>query len=1686
MENLIKFCQLLIQRWKSVTDEKATTIALGIMQVVSGLPTLLNALQAIAFAIHKGEIVSIGYWNSLRLRLLNVAFSAVVRNVHSTGVTMFEQPGIGMMLKQAGKSAELLSDLSEEAIHDGYLDQLNLFGPEIYRKVKELIESGGLTDDKIHLLSWWTDATRLIKEGFVVMSTEDGLTLVKKERLPMEPKAKKPTVDQTRQVATLLATVVSRVKEHNQYLIDFFISGTGALPQDVLSAITSDNKELLSYLNKETNGIASRFCELWLGGAAEATSVLTRVLGYSSTDQDGLTRMLRNICRAAHDVSLENKYGTKLMFHIGTLQNGVECINIYREGSWSILVTSECARLRNTVVTDESFRMAKEQPSIVCAYAGKFLTVMPPVVAYEQPKKDSDSFEQRSALARVMNLVSLHKVYVTPVVNHTKNQTSTTWLKFFRLPNLCLFTRVDHISAQLVTGKINRTLLWQELDNIIVVANVLSRAQRSNTGSLVEESVLLTKGLCYSGRAGARITNLFPRITRNGLSIPGDLLKLSGMMYGELKNRRMPHGTSNAIVADPRIGVDDVIPPNYMRSHILKRMTEFVKVSKMPSFITFELMVRALRGDNCTHLHPITILLAGGDCDGDMVNMLAMLTRALCLAPSEQGGSFVQNYAFEDIKVAIPKYVPKPKYMEVLMGLIYGKGLLGVGVKFWRQTLQAVKELNPFKVEYCRAAFNKYNQQIAKLMLRYGYTDFVVDGVASFERFLADYPKHPGGPSDYLSNQVATMLFEMIMPKAQLSKEATDLLVSLGISPESMRTLDGQLNVMDRVQYDPIETLNIFLAVDDKLMKRWMPRVVMAFLAMHTLCSSKGMTLQELIAAAPAGRKFHQKPGDWKSGMWNVIQLIKKGAKAIGTDVIKCKPHDAVSFTMPEEDEESNNKFSKKNCNDQLQFIEFIKDSASESICKTNRKNGFTEVPTLLALRLFVKYLQHVDNLSIEIHEYQNDNDEWLYEIREIDENGKPTGMVYAMDIARYISLKPGEELADLYYMDVLCTKCNAIYGHCEHVHCKTCKSPVGHCGHTDPSQITFKTIDGHFDPRKAIAWLLTRKDTGDNGYSKGNDTILAIIREGITSYGSNASSVGQVFNRYMRRFTRRLAYKPGGNLTPELRKWAKDNKHNLDMVAVEWPVDPMLLAKAKNSVYAEVESALNFSMSIAKRHRLCATATSNSKPGRWMRHMASEDLFPAFIHLMDVGYGYMNAKRHPVAIKFEQMAYLLYGGNKMPVVWDNVPDEVIPTVLTPWIAYLSHPWNRCDQFAVTKELLDSFAVLREKKLVVKSGFVVCVGEDLTFELKPTRRGSFSKKLVVDPSGLFAPVFIEEVEESEWNVELDGEFELTPEGYVAMEDSTINVFTATKGCTGMKFVDLYGGKGLAVEMHDVGKFTAVLGGKAIDMDGLLSPDRFCADKMQCGSAPIAAIWAQVRYLMLLNGNIKEGASLRIDRSIKQEDMLEKALTALYMESCKLQTKTVELQDKLVKVYNAYQDAKTQDEKVAALWEMAFVPLYHSIGGVTKYVGDVMINQHATSVQQIFPQETSTIPTGNGDERLIKFDSTGDAVLNYIPNDSTAGTSLREDYAFMTISMCQELAEEMYSAAESFKYDKAKVYAFEVFASCALQQDVVAFPELGAIPFPNVLNSKGLDMAGESEDLQLMDEDNDVCIVNIDD
>lgn len=1675
MENFIKFCVLLLRDWHKITEENIPMAVEGICRSIRGVAQLLESVRPIAAAIHRGKKPELGYWKFLVILALNLSLSLGIKNKSEAQLVVNE--GVGIFIYPEKDRFEVVTSLMKRAIDAGLYNQYRLFGPELFKWASE-IDSNGLwvMDGMETYRDWWFGADDYVRNGFHVVSVGTKLVLEQKGGQPMPEQvlSQRPDVER---VARLLAAQVCREKDGDDKFTNFLLSGIDALPKELVESITEGNAASEKYLRWELQSIAERFCSLWQGGAAEAVTALEQLPEYSEADQSGMQRVLRVLARAAYDLVSSARFaGGKLIFKLDMLRNGVACLKVHLNGEWFVVVTDECVRLRKTVITDEDFQMATETPSIVCAYGGKFMAVIPTVEDPKSPKDNSKDFRRKECLVKLLKYLKFGKFKSTPVFDHESG--GTKWMKVFILPNLALMTRADHIAAELKTGRVNRTLLMPEMDNILVVANVLSRAQRKNSGQLNSESDLMTKGLSWSKKPGGRIAKLFPRVTQTGICIPGDLMTIGSEAFAMLKNNRMPHGITSTIVGDPRLELDEVFVPECMISSLKEQSTEYVLVGKMPSFTGFELKVRGISDDGITHIHPMLALLMNADFDGDQAVVLALRTRMPDLAPSRQGGYFAKLSPMTNAKVAVPTCNLSPEYSGALAGMIYGKGLMGKFVKFWRQTLQAVVPLNPFKVSYCKEAFEQYNSSVAEILLRYGVNEFVSEsGVALWDKFIADYGQGDD-PFDYIANQVALVFIEMVMPKSNLGSKAESILAKMGISPEAMRTLEGQLRVMDGVANDPIGTLEVFIAIDDKLISRFLPRVIMAFLAMHTLCKTTGKSLQEHINTAPAGRKFHGKPGDWKRGMESIISIVKNhGAELISKDMASVALAEAYeSLPAVEEDEDGDNDhFNPKNVFNQLALRDML-DKACESVaCRASRRNGITTIPTAFAVEMFRLYIKVVNDMDLEIDKDHDDLGNEIYSLV------GPGGIIYATGISTRMELKPGEELATLYYTEELCTKCGSVYGFCAHSYCPKCGKKVGHCGHTSIDQIQTTKISGQLDPRKALAWMLTRRGLDEKGMTIGADSVLAILEKDMFKGYASALSVGEVFDRYMRKFARRLAYKPGLNLSRELVKWAGDNGFNLNKVALEWPDNPVMAATLPHPADISAASAHKYGMEMADENRLCATTTSSSKPAGWMRHMAPGTNFPAYLAITNVAFRWIHEKKFNVAIKAEENSPIAAGGNTMPVAWKGIPKEVLPTVLTPLVVFMAHPGAQGDQVMLMPDYLKSVSVVAEKKFSVSKGHIVHVGEDMSFVLKDRGDCIGRSTLVSDPSNVFSPTIVEENGMTEYCVELVGKFESTPDGHVALEDGTVVLSAVLEGHTGMKLVDFNGNKGLSFKFYASGKFVASLGGKELELDGVLSPDRFCEKKMQAGASVVNAIWSMVRLVANENGTHELDEPYRVSTEIPQDKMLEQALVALHSELVQVKNMSSDLHAKLKSAFAAFSAATTTEERVTALWSLAFVPVHYVLNGVKTYVGEQMISHHAFTVQPIFSKDNCTRPVHQLDERLVKFDRFGNAVLNIHPNNSTAGAAFREDYAGMTLSLYREVMDEMYGPMQKMLGDSAKVYLFETMMSAALQTRIVAFPKLGGeVAFPSVLKwNKNIVMEDNSVADDDTDEDMDV-------
>lgn len=1670
----------------------------------NGLGEVLKGFVPFVIAKSNRQDARLGFWQSLHLRAMQVVMAGAMHSgLADLAYTVGQIAGVGLVVYTRTKVREYRSVLTarqERAIAEGELAAYHLFGPELYDIVSTWLTEAAqreLTANERKVLGWKVNAASLIEQGFVARSLGDGeLTLVKDETLaaPGTPTIVESELDT---IAGLLAKLLNRGED-----VAFYRHGLTAVEAYADTATAQE----LQYATQDI-GVPARVLAETFGGSSQALEVLARINHHASADQDGLTRVLRVIVEGLIDLGSEARFErnpkARPVFALGVMPNGVECVRMWYAGRWTIVLSSECERLRKCVVRHDVFADAAMAPSIVCAFGGKFLMALGTLQDYDTSKSG-----KQGVVAKVLSAHGFKAfravATANPKATRADGKDATRYLRWFRLPNLHLMMRVDHISAELATGRIHRSLIDEELDNVLVVANLLSRAQLvRSTGRLCDEDRLVD--LLASGGQYGRVRRLFPRIQGNGMFVPGDLLVLGGRIHEELMNPRWADGAAITVIVNPDLAPDEIILPGYMRASLQAHgmkvgVNAVVKAAKMPNYVADELRVVAIDDHSLVaQVSAAWLASKNGDADGDQILVKVCDADAPMLSPLVQSGVYVRNYQMEVAHVGRPVAKDRTHRLD-FEATVAGKGLIGVGVSFWRQDVQGITDLNPFDITIAKPVVDAFATEVVALCREYGYDAFVADGKPNWSAFAQEFPTG----KDCFADLAASIFFEQIMPKAKIDPEAVEALAELGIAADEVRTLHGQLKIMDHVAVNPIATLRVYMSLDAKLIKRWLPRMIVNMAAVCAVCRRHNMTLVELIAHAPAGRLFHQSQSRWRHGLRSLMRAILGGVQTVWGDTKHTRPaSDTLGALLTDpQSAEGNTLFDSRKVIDQRMLDAFL-DGAAQADVRCSHKDGMAYIPVRTALELVVRYMAATEERTLAIIPHRNERGDECYALVET------SGRVLAEGIlARQAAPAPGDEFAELYYADARCSTCGCIVGYCAHTVCERCGKIAGTCKHPQELAAGWYTVTtGHLDPRRALAWLLTRPNVGDDAETNAVDTYLESYRNEIgRKVGGDAKSAGEAFNRMVRMHIRKIAYTPGLNVR-RARGLARTKGINLDMVACYLPMCPDEMAKATHPAYAQVASRTKFGMLLARKYHLIPTTTSNGKPGLWMRHAMPKGHNAAFTELFTPAYDYTITKRDIVRIKAELSVEFTEGAVPMPWAWEGIPEEVLPQVAAPWVAFYAHRWAQLDQIALTKRYMTSVRFRRTKAYRVKKGMIVHLTPG---ELKDgfTLPGWFvgRRLLASDPTGQLDPVTVTQLKQGpvRFTAEFSGEFTMTDGHLVALSDGVITLSAVRRLKKGDKAVDFDGDKGNLVELpKDEAEAVVLVGGAHWAVEGYLAPSRFTPDKQQAGSAPVHAIFSQVRRLMVENGALEDGAVLRIPKEIPQKDMLYTALIWLYEE---LYAKAMRLEDegapdqylneKLAVATQAIADGLSGGALLDALWPLAFHPLLVKTrkgwvpvteevvdaDGVTRYLPvEVMLSQHPLAVQPLYQEEANTIPQTKVDERMVKVDRFGYSTLNVRKNTSASGMALRRNYAGMTISKCPELMDELYSPHTLMRGDSAKVYLWEVILSCALQQDVIAFPELGPVRDPeNTL------FAGMAEFLAATnDEDLDTDAVEMD-
>ncbi len=1443
----------------------------------------------------------------------------------------------------------------------------------------------------------------------------------------------------TSTVASLLATNLA----HDEGLEEFFLRGVAGLPPTLLAAIPAAQ---LDYVTQQVGDCpVEEFIHLW----GDEGMALNALMHLNADDVDGLDRLIRVICYGWPDLAATARQTGRLdtapVFHLGDLENGLPCLRMYVEGNETVVVTSEAPRLRNCVILQEEFRKAMELPSIVSAYAGQYMTVLGPLQVYPT----AGVKPEREALGRLFNTLGLRKFTPAPLVEATGR---TTWLKWFTLPNLALYTRLDHVAAELATGRLIRTLIDARLDNILIVANVLSRSQRMrNDSRLVPEHLLAPALSGYD-----RVRRLFPRLSgEEEMPMTGDLLNIAGTAVQAIKNQRHAHGMSATTVNDPRLCPGQMRLPEVMQDHVAGNNT--VVSYKAPDFGVREFTVLGYSPDNVLWVNEADATASNEDHDGDQRVIMGKLIDCLELQSHVAARCVVNHHERAESVPGMP-WVQEAKHTEDYTSLVNGKGLIGAICAAWGPGFQAVAALNPFPVGMTREAFVKFRTEITALLQEYQRNDYLLNGLASFRKFEQELPTG----KDCAANRDGAAKKEMAMPKVRFSAGAKAMLAKLGITAEEARTLDGQRKIMDGVRVDPIGTLRIMLELEPKMYTRWLPRLIIAYLAMYEVCRSMRMTLTELMNRAPVGRKLTRGMGravNEKADLRHLLSLVTTGYQALISDR---RVQEARKPYQP-----------KRRPNQPMKPLEGSMSqrdllAAIDRGTPTTSKYGLTSISSFPAVKLFVTYYRAVEGKDLRIIAGTDALDQEVYHLLD-----PATDEVVAANILMKVTAKPEQEFAELAFLDTLCTECGALVGYCVHTKCQHCHSIMGTCHHDRGNTPDYTVVTGQLDPAAAIAWQFTRPNlkATDLKYHVDVDLVLESFRHELTrKVGGDACSAGEVFNKFVRAFSRRIAYTPGLNVT-RARGWAQTQGINLDLVATEWPLCPEDAAQWPHPAYAQCATDVRYGLMLAAEMGFIPEATSQSRPGHWMRHTGPAGHGSAYLELFDVAYQYLATSR--AQIPDERCVVGDYGFAPLPVAKEGVPVDVLPQGLEAWLGYTDHLWNDGDQYALYPEYLRSVTVLRKKSIHIRKGWHILLTEAAMEQGFDMGTGKVAHRVLAeDPSGLFPPTVFHELNtyRPTWTAYYSAPYSVEGDHLVAEEDGVLLLVQEMTGRTGLKGHNK-GNKGILVGMPgDVKHWKVMVGNMEIALDGFQSPSRFTAEKMKTGNVPIWAILTQVRQLRIAAGEMLADEVLRIPTEVTQAQLLHFALDWLYWELQAQQDVPTDegLVRKLAMVTAHLAQATTEQERCTAMWPLAFHPVmeeqadgtwtpvtrHYAVEGECYEVPvEILVGLETIMVQPLFVEVNSTAPLAATDTRLTTVDREGCSSLRIAPNTSKAGVSFNQDYCAMSANWSTALQSLLYGDDTILAISRGKVLMLETFASCATQQPVTAFPEHGPIAYP---------------------------------
>ena len=1635
--------------------------------------------------------------------------------------------------------ASVFTNAHKEALERGQLHALLLFGKELYREAQAILRKAdgrGMTAAELQILNWITDAEALYREGYRVMDLEGTLSLVQHSVMPAPAPRRylRPSSDKLDEAAGRVALLLG-----GRDRAPFYRSGVTVLPAEEWDAITEGCTDgQMRMAAKKIGCPVEVIANMWAGGVDELLLVCERLQEKLHEDRTGLERLIRMVIACAYDLSTESlesgREEDRVIFTLGALPNGVPALYLWRplDQQWVMVVSEELVRKSKLVVTQESFAAALYVPSVACAYAGPMVAAFGATNPYKR--------EVPGMYGIINKVMYTHMFRRVLSVRHDQGE-----IRILLLPSLFLLTRADHIFAEIATGgRVNRTLIDETFDDILVVANVLCRNQADlNAGGLVKENNVASH-LRYSGRSYGRVQRLFPYLSRSGRWCPGSLLRALGAVHENLKNNRRRGGGPVIAVGDPRLTYGGCyLPAFYKRfgytvgrgvalEDLLKApreadpdgldiATEFMEVIgvKMPNYMANRLIVMGFVNENAIHVHPAWMESRKGDFDGDQVLIYVPHADTTALDPELEAPSFFNDWMMRLSFVAKPHLKDRVGATGAFEEICMSKGLMGVAVNFWRQLLASVVELNAFHAQDVHAVLVEFGEDINAL---YGAPVTADELVAMVTRSSTDPTT---AASIFLSALFGSLMAELTMQKLEVNKAAAELLAEIdeNLRPEDMRTLAGQLKVIDRCVDNPIKVLRLLMVLDSGLFKKWMPMAIVAVCAICQVCREQGMTLSQLISHAPVGRLFHNSSIYWKHGTDRLLSLIPQGFAAVNADTAPSCPEtddilDVELGGLAEEQEAGNTQFEKRIVVDQRALLAYLESAARNHDARMSVRHGLQSIPTLHAVMLFAKYVFETEDLKLLVKKHR---------LPILDHEGTtirhedcyclvaPDNTVYVSGILQRLTLRADEKARDVIGYDLLCPTCGKLVGYCEHTACAECGRTLGSCMHSKPAPgdtftMAYTSVINAFDPKAFLAWQLTWPHQDEDAPATDVDIRLEVLRKRLNRTYETASSIGEAFNKMLLEGVRKVTR--ADDVNAEIgASFAKTRGERFDMVRVFLPLCPNEVAAASHPAYASVASQVKFGTEVCAHYHLVPTATVAGKPGTWFRHSSKLNGEPAFLEAMCIGTEWTACKRDVVRCTAERsmkpalgMDNLAASGfSRPPVLWDDVPVDAAPIGLTIPMIFWANEWNQDDQITVTKRFARKVGYRHEKSFRIRKGMVIMLTKE---EREEGFRGNHfltRKVLATDPTGLVDPVSYQVVEYGRplHTVSFEGEFAFDDAQGVALEDGVITVVTLRRLQTGNKGTDRNGNKGNYVVLpSEVQQQVIWMGALYVPIEGTMAPSRFCEEKMQAGSTVIEAVFSQARRLMISNGLWEPDQAMVVKRGTDQSQLLIGGLSVVHVQTTRLAAALradgrpdAYLEAKLIAANKAYRAATTTEEQEDALWPLAFHPVFTIVGYYedgapklerlldprTNEPAEVMFSDHFVTLQPIHPEESNAMPLDTTDDRLLKYDRFGCPTLNVRANNSSSGVAFRENYAGSAIAYVKELYDELYSPYTIAAYDPAKVMLWELIASSVLQRMAVAFPEFGPQLYPTGQMLQGCRFVADEEivvDEPLVDED----------